>query len=50
MSFCATIWDEMAPARRKILALPFLTARAAGTLLGPTFQHYIVQDFSLIHI
>lgn len=44
MSFCDTIWDEMAPVRQKILALPFLTELAAGTLPGPTFQHYIVQD------
>jgi len=44
MGFCAEIWDEVAPLRRAILAHPFLTELAAGTLpfllargIGQTF-------------
>lgn len=44
MSFCAEIWDEVAPLRQAILAHPFLTELAAGTLPSASFQHYIVQD------
>ena len=44
MSLCAEIWDEVAPLRQAILAHPFLTELAAGTLPSASFQHYIVQD------
>ncbi|MBH1998467.1 MAG: thiaminase II [Sphingomonadaceae bacterium] len=44
MSFCAEIWEDVAPLRQAILAHPFLTELANGTLPQPAFQHYIVQD------
>lgn len=44
MSFCDTIWEELAPLRRSILDHPFLTELAAGTLEAESFRHYIVQD------
>ncbi|TCM20433.1 thiaminase /4-amino-5-aminomethyl-2-methylpyrimidine deaminase [Novosphingobium sp. PhB165] len=44
MSFCDTIWEEIAPLRRAILEHPFLTELAAGTLEAESFRHYIVQD------
>lgn len=44
MSFCDTIWQELAPLRRAILDHPFLAELAAGTLEGESFRHYIVQD------
>ena len=44
MSFCAEIWDEVAPLRQAILDHPFLTELAAGTLPSASFQHYILQD------
>jgi thiaminase/transcriptional activator TenA len=44
MGFCDEIWAEVAPLRRAILAHPFLDELARGTLPGPSFQHYIVQD------
>ncbi|MDR7156969.1 thiaminase/transcriptional activator TenA [Sphingobium xenophagum] len=44
MGFCAEIWEEVAPLRRAILAHPFLSELAAGTLPSASFQHYIVQD------
>lgn len=44
MGFCDTIWAEVAPLREAILAHPFLTGLADGTLPGETFRHYIVQD------
>ncbi|MBO9725696.1 MAG: thiaminase II [Novosphingobium sp.] len=44
MSFCDTIWDEIAPLRRAILAQPFLSELADGSLAPESFRHYIVQD------
>lgn len=44
MGFCDQIWAEVAPLRQAILAHPFLTALADGTLPRESFQHYIVQD------
>ena len=44
MGFCAEIWDEVASLRRAILAHPFLSELAAGTLPPSSFQHYILQD------
>lgn len=44
MSFCQTVWEEVAPLRRAILDHPFLNELAAGTLAPESFQHYIVQD------
>jgi thiaminase/transcriptional activator TenA len=44
MSFCDAMWDEVASIRRAILAQPFLSELAAGTLPVSSFQHYIVQD------
>lgn len=44
MSFCDTIWDEVAPLRRAILAQPFLSELAEGTLPTDSFRHYILQD------
>ncbi|HXH14701.1 MAG TPA: TenA family protein [Sphingomonas sp.] len=44
MSFCAAIWEEVAPIRRAILAQPFLRELADGSLPAASFQHYIVQD------
>lgn len=44
MSFCDTIWQDVAPLRRAILEHPFLAELAAGTLEGESFRHYIVQD------
>ncbi len=44
MSFCETIWTEIAPLRAKIRAHPFLAELAAGTLPRQTFRHYILQD------
>ncbi len=44
MSFCAKIWDDVAPLRAKILAQPFLSELTDGTLQHATFQHYILQD------
>ena len=44
MGFCAEIWEEVAPLRQAILAHPFLTELAAGTLPSVSFQHYILQD------
>jgi thiaminase (transcriptional activator TenA) len=44
MSFCETVWNEIAPLRSRILAQPFLAELTAGTLPRPTFQQYIFQD------
>jgi thiaminase/transcriptional activator TenA len=44
MSFCDTIWDEIAPLRRAILEQPFLAELADGTLGAESFRHYILQD------
>ena len=44
MSFCDTIWEEIAPLRQSILANPFLRELAEGTLEPESFRHYIVQD------
>jgi len=44
MSFCQTVWEEVAPLRRAILDHPFLNELAAGTLAPESFRHYIVQD------
>jgi thiaminase/transcriptional activator TenA len=44
MSFCETIWTELAPLRRAILSHPFLDELAEGTLPPESFRHYIVQD------
>lgn len=44
MSFCDTIWEEVAPLRRAILDHPFLAELANGTLPPESFRHYIVQD------
>lgn len=44
MSFCDTIWDEVAPLRRAIIDHPFLAELADGTLRPESFRHYIVQD------
>lgn len=44
MSFCDTIWDEVAPLRRAILEQPFLNELADGTLSPDSFRHYILQD------
>lgn len=44
MSFCDTIWEDVAPLRRAILDHPFLGALADGTLEAESFRHYIVQD------
>jgi thiaminase/transcriptional activator TenA len=44
MSFCDTIWQELAPLRRAILAQPFLSELADGTLSPDSFRHYILQD------
>ena len=44
MSFCDTIWEEVAPLRRAILDQPFLAELAAGKLPLDSFRHYIVQD------
>lgn len=44
MSFCDTIWEELAPLRQSILDHPFLNELAAGTLEAESFRHYIVQD------
>ncbi|MGE4431010.1 MAG: thiaminase II [Sphingobium sp.] len=44
MSFCDTIWEEVAPLRRAILDHPFLAELADGTLPPESFRHYIVQD------
>lgn len=44
MSFCETIWADVAPLRRAILAHPFLDELAEGTLAPESFRHYIVQD------
>lgn len=44
MSFCAAIWEDVAPLRRAILAHPFLAQLADGTLPAASFQHYIMQD------
>ncbi|MEE4451268.1 thiaminase II [Novosphingobium resinovorum] len=44
MSFCQTVWEDVAPLRRAILDHPFLNELAAGTLAPESFRHYIVQD------
>lgn len=44
MSFCAKIWDNIAPLRASILAQPFLAELTDGTLPRATFQQYILQD------
>jgi len=44
MSFCDSIWEEVAPLRRAILAQPFLAELADGSLPLDSFRHYIVQD------
>jgi thiaminase/transcriptional activator TenA len=44
MNFCDTVWEEVAPLRRAILAQPFLAQLADGTLPADSFRHYILQD------
>ncbi len=44
MSFCDTLWTDIAPLRANIRAHPFLTDLAAGTLPREAFQQYIQQD------
>ncbi|TYC89691.1 TenA family protein [Novosphingobium sp. BW1] len=44
MSFCDTIWQDVAPLRRAILAQPFLAELADGSLAPESFRHYMLQD------
>jgi thiaminase (transcriptional activator TenA) len=44
MSFCAEVWEKIAPIRRAVQAHPFLQGLADGSLPRAVFQHYIVQD------
>jgi thiaminase/transcriptional activator TenA len=44
MSFCNTIWQDVAPLRRAILEQPFLAELADGSLPAESFRHYMVQD------
>ncbi|EJL31601.1 TenA family protein [Novosphingobium sp. AP12] len=44
MSFCDTIWQDVAPLRRAILEQPFLAELASGSLPAESFRHYMVQD------
>ncbi|PNU03003.1 TenA family protein [Novosphingobium guangzhouense] len=44
MSFCQSVWEDVAPLRRAILNHPFLAELADGTLPAESFRHYIVQD------
>jgi thiaminase/transcriptional activator TenA len=44
MSFCKTIWEDVAPLRSAILEQPFLRELADGSLPIASFKHYIVQD------
>ena len=44
MSFCDTIWQELAPLRRAILDQPFLAELADGSLAPESFRHYMLQD------
>jgi thiaminase/transcriptional activator TenA len=44
MSFCDTLWQDLAPLRRAILDQPFLAELADGSLPAESFRHYIVQD------
>ncbi len=38
------IWEKAAPIRAAMLAMPFNTALAAGTLRREAFKHYMLQD------
>jgi thiaminase/transcriptional activator TenA len=42
--FCDTAWAAIAPLRAAVLALPFNTELAEGTLSLPRFRFYLVQD------
>lgn len=44
MSFCDSVWEDVAPLRRAILDQPFLAELADGTLPADSFRHYILQD------
>ncbi|MPT48408.1 MAG: thiaminase II [Sphingobium sp.] len=44
MSFCTTIWEDVSPLRSAIIAHPFLSELADGTLAPESFRHYILQD------
>lgn len=44
MTFCDTIWQDVAPLRRAILAQPFLAELADGSLPPESFRHYMLQD------
>lgn len=44
MSFCETIWQDVAPLRRAILEQPFLARLADGSLPPESFRHYMIQD------
>ncbi|MED5545222.1 MAG: TenA family protein [Pseudomonadota bacterium] len=44
MSFCDTIWQDVAPLRRAILDQPFLAELADGSLAPESFRHYMLQD------
>lgn len=44
MSFCQSVWEDVAPLRRAILDHSFLIELADGTLAPESFRHYIVQD------
>jgi len=44
MSFCDTIWQDVAQIRRAILTQPFLAELADGSLPPQSFRHYMLQD------
>jgi len=44
MSFCDTIWQDVAQMRRAILTQPFLAELADGSLPPESFRHYMLQD------
>ncbi|MFE1165815.1 TenA family protein [Nocardiopsis sp. NPDC058789] len=42
--FCARVWEETAPTRDAIDALPFVRGIGDGTLSRERFEYYMVQD------
>jgi thiaminase (transcriptional activator TenA) len=44
MSFSQDAWEAVAPIRKAIDELPFLTGLEAGDLPGDTFTYYLAQD------
>ncbi len=42
-TFSANAWTRNLPLYEKILALPFNTELAAGTLVEDRFRHYMIQ-------